>query len=314
MAAPQGPQLETPHPGLNVQGAALRAIAAQRQARQGLRHARTIALTSATRGVGKTTLALNLGIALQKMGLRVLILDAEPGPSGAVAALHAEPRYALDHVLRGERPAREAAIDGPCGLRIVAAGAGLDELGNLTPWQHERLWHGLAEFDEEYDFVLIETTAGPAPSVVGILASTDEAIVVTVPEPEAITEAYALIKALAHENSRVTVHLVVNRARLSRQAYDVASRIAEVTRRFLGVDVHPLGFVPDDPQVGLAALAGAPFVEAHPQCQAARRLTAVATRLRGQAGRHAGTALTECLRRFSTLVAQGHEQGTAGAA
>jgi flagellar biosynthesis protein FlhG len=80
-------------------------------------------------------------------------------------------------------------------------------------------------------------------------ASAEKIIVVTTPEPHAMTDAYALIKVLAEEHKRRHFHLLVNLARTSEEGGKIAARISEVAKRFLDVTVNYVGHVPPDPQV-----------------------------------------------------------------
>jgi flagellar biosynthesis protein FlhG len=310
MLATRNSQLETRDFGFSPlsQAASLRELIARRNARQSVSRTRTIALASAQPGVGKTTLAVNLAAALHKGGQRVVLLDLAQGPSNASALLGLEARAGFEQVLLGERALRDIALAAPCGLRVIPAGSGVEGLANLTPWQQERLWHGLAELGQGCDVVVTDGAAGAGP---GVLAAA-EVVVVTLPEANAVADAYGLVKLLSQHKPGGRLHLVVNRCPSPGEARRVARCVAQMARRFLGVEVNDLGMVPEDPHVPLAAQEGAPLVVAHPRSPAARGMAAVAARLRGAVGKAVEGSLTGCVRQLATLVARREPDGPLG--
>lgn len=289
---------------MNAQARSLRDRVARRQAREGWGRTRTIAVTSGKGGVGKTTVAANLAIALQRLGARVVLVDVDLGLANVDVLLGLRPRWTLKDLLAGRRSIREITVDGPAGVRVVPAASGLEELANLAPWEQERLWRSFAELDADADLVLVDTAAGIAPNVLDVLATTEEVVVVAAPEPAAITDAYALIKVLSRRREGARVHLLVNRARRPQEGYAAAARIAEVARHFLGLDIHCLGCLPEDPQVAQAGRDQVAFAAAYPQCPAARCLASVAGRLKARAPEGAQGSLADCVRELSRLHVQ----------
>jgi flagellar biosynthesis protein FlhG len=116
-------------------------------------------------------------------------------------------------------------------------------------------------------------------------------LIVTTPEPTAITDAYALVKVLSQGGSRAMLHLVVNQAEHSREGRQVAERLAEVAARFLGTSVHPAGSIPEDPAVPQAVRERSAVVLRYPGSPASSALAALAKRfdLQASAGRSQGT-------------------------
>ena len=92
-----------------------------------------IAVTSGKGGVGKTNLAANLGLALQRQNLRVGILDADLGLANVDVLLGLRAEYTIQHVLLGERRLDEVLLEGPEGMIILPAGSGVVGLTNDFP-------------------------------------------------------------------------------------------------------------------------------------------------------------------------------------
>ncbi|NLW16247.1 MAG: MinD/ParA family protein [Firmicutes bacterium] len=225
--------------------------------------ARVISITSGKGGVGKTTLAVNLALAAQKAGLSTVLFDADLGLANIDIVLGLLPSYNLMHVLRGEKTISQITYEGPEGLRLVAGGSGWAELANLNKSQLGKFIAGLAELDSTSDLILVDTGAGLSESVLSFLSASQEIIVVTTPEPTAITDAYAVIKQLSKQENKC-LHVVVNRARHRQEAEAVFRKIATTANRFLQVDLNFAGWIPEDSLVTRSIIRQQPVVLQYP--------------------------------------------------
>lgn len=240
---------------------------------------RVITVTSGKGGVGKTNLAVNLAITLSRLGKRVVVMDADLGLANVDIILGMVPMYSLLDVVRGTKTLEEILISGPEGMKVIPGGSGLVELANLAVDQRDRLVKGLMHLEGLADILLIDTGAGLSRSVLSFVSAADELIVITTPEPTAITDAYGIIKVVAKYNIHRQVKLVVNQVRDRREGHDIAERFAEVSRKFLQVDVSFLGEICTDQQVVRAVKEQQPFVTLFPGTRAARDVQAIAQRL-----------------------------------
>jgi len=289
---------------MNDQARILGALAAEQRTQRRPSRARTVAIAGGTAGVGATTLAANLAVALGQAGTRVVLVDAGQGAVRAARLLGLTPRQTLQHVLDGVATLPGITLAGPYGARVVPATAGLDDLGNLSPWQEERLSAGFAEIDQEADLVLLDAGSGSAPGMLERLAIAPEIVVVATPQADATTGAYALIKRLAQRGDAPRIHVLVNRIYARYEGTATATRIREVAERFLGIRVDSLGFVPEAPEVERAGQEGQAFVAAAPLAAASRAVAAIAQQLgRAEAGRPSAP-LSGALRHLSMLRAQ----------
>lgn len=174
--------------------------------------ARVIAVTSGKGGVGKTNFSSNLSLVMARSGLRVIAVDADLGLANLHVVLGVMPRYHLEHVIRGERTLQETLHTAPGGLQIIAGGSGITELANLDVPRRDAFITGLSELDTLADVILLDTGAGLSHNVLAFLCAVEEVIIVTTPEPTAITDAYATIKVVSQQNPAARLMLVVNMA------------------------------------------------------------------------------------------------------
>jgi flagellar biosynthesis protein FlhG len=214
-----------------------------------------IAVTSGKGGVGKTMTTINMALAASKSGARVLIVDGDLGLSNVDVLMGLEPRGTLKNVLDGEMSIAEIVAHSPLGIDVISSGSGVTQLANMTALSRSFLVHELALLPDSYDFVFVDTGAGISDAVLTLNSTSDLFVVVTTPEPHAITDAYAVVKVMAEEHDRRECALIVNQAINNEEGRRVATRLAEVARSFCGSTVHFAGTVPRDNYLVRAVLA-----------------------------------------------------------
>ena len=77
------------------------------------RHCQTIAVAGGKGGVGKSTLAVNLGVALAGAGHEVMLLDADTGLANVDVMLGLTPLRHIGHLLDGECTLQELLLPAP---------------------------------------------------------------------------------------------------------------------------------------------------------------------------------------------------------
>jgi flagellar biosynthesis protein FlhG len=206
-------------------------------------------VTSGKGGVGKTAVCANLAYILASMGKRVLILDADLGLANIDVVFGLSPSYNLNHFFSGECQLQEIMVEGPLGIKILPAGSGIQNFTRLDSNQKMRLLDGLDSMQNHFDFVLIDTEAGISENVTYFNTAAQEILVVTTPEPTAITDAYALMKLLSTQYHEKKFNLVVNQIRTESDALDVYRKLTMVANRYLDISIDYLGSIPEDRQM-----------------------------------------------------------------
>jgi flagellar biosynthesis protein FlhG len=247
--------------------------------------ATTLAVTSGKGGVGKTSVSVNLAVQLAQMGRRVILLDADLGTANADVICNLNAPRNLSHVVAGRCSLHEALVDAPGGFRLIAGASGLSQMAALGDFERARLMDQMRVLEDEADLILIDTGAGVGPNVLGFLVAVDQVLVVTTPEPTAITDAYAVIKTACRQSSELDLRLLVNQVRDEREARGVHDRVAGVCRRFLNVTPRYAGYVLSDARVPHAVRRRQPFVLEHPASPASMCVHRLAHRI----DRHAAT-------------------------
>lgn len=238
---------------------------------------RTLCVTSGKGGVGKTTLSINLGIALARSGRKVLLLDGDLGLANLNVMLGIIPKHTIHDVIRGHKTLAQIVIPTPYGLDLIAGANGIAELADLGERERVQVMRDLEALNG-YDFLIIDTGAGIGDNVVRFVLAADDVLIVTTPHPTSLTDAYGIIKTILAQESK-PLKLLVNCAPSPADAKRVATRLAGVTDRFMNGTLDFIGHVPVDSLIERSILAQKPHLILNPGSTSARCIEQAATRL-----------------------------------
>ena len=241
------------------------------------RATRVYSITSGKGGVGKTAVTANIAVSLAKLGKKVLILDADLGLANIDVVFGLAPKYNLNHFFSGEQELSAILVDGPSGVKILPAGSGVQNFTRLDSQQKQKLLDSLDLMHNDFDFVLIDTEAGISENVTYFNTAAQEILVVTTPDPTAITDAYALMKLLSTQYHEKRFNLVVNMIQTEEEALDVYRKLTMVANRYLDISIEFLGSIPADRQMIDAIRKQKVIVELYP----ASRITSAFSQLAG---------------------------------
>lgn len=243
--------------------------------------ARAIAVSSGKGGVGKSNLAVNLAVAMSRIGLKVGLLDADMGMANADVLCNVTPKMTLEHVVAGKCKLWEAMLLAPGGFRLMPGASGVARMAELSEQHRRALLQQLAALERVADVLIIDTGAGISPNVLSFAAAAHTSIVTTTPEPTALTDAYGMIKALISRSPDAQVELVVNMVQSEDEGRGVFQRMDRVCRTFLRRPLVYAGAVPIDPAVAVAVRQRVPFALLAPDAPATVAVQNVARRLVG---------------------------------
>jgi len=245
----------------------------------------SIAVTSGKGGVGKSNVAVNLAAMLAGRGLRVTLVDMDLGLANDDLLLGLHCPHNLSHVMAGVRDIEEVSQDAPGGFRFVAGLSGDGGFADLSDLDRRRLVDHMALLERDGDVLLLDCGAGISRNVLTFALAADAVLVVTTPEPTAVADAYATVKALWREHYEGVIHLLVNMAESRAEARAVCQRLAGVAKKFLKYPIADGGYLLHDRHVELAVRQRCPFVLRYPRCPASACMGAVAARLAKVKGR-----------------------------
>lgn len=234
-----------------------------------------LAITSGKGGVGKSTISANLAYTLWSLGFRVGILDADIGLANLDVMFGVKSDKNLLHVLKGECKLEEIIIAIEEGLYLIPGESGAEILKYSGELMFERFMEETALLDS-LDFVVVDTGAGIGEHIQAFLNSSDEVIVVTVPDPAAITDAYATIKVTARQKKRI--FMLMNMVKNEKEASGIFEKIKKVADQNIGngLRLELLGKLEQDGAVARATKTRTIFAKEQPNAPASLELQNIA--------------------------------------
>ena len=244
-----------------------------------------VAFASGKGGVGKTNICLSVATILAQRGIRVTVVDGDLGMANADVLCGVRPRGHLGHVIAGVKSLDDITLRTSGGFDLVPGGSGIARLADLTVHERAILFRALNRMQSDSELLLVDCGAGIGPKVQMFIDAADLTLVVTTPEPTAITDAYSLIKCVVARRDRAVsegaqavsgdLAVLVNMAYDEREAIAIQTRIASVAQKFLGTDLASAGFVRRDRAVFNAVRARKPFAVFDPKSLATRDTQAI---------------------------------------
>lgn len=229
---------------------------------------RSIAVTGGKGGVGKSTVAINLAVALAQRHASTLLVDSDLGMADLNLLLGVAPQKSLLDALAGGEP--EEVLVPVHGIHLLPALNGSFLLATLGPAGQARILEIISSLMHRFDSLVIDVAAGIGLSQSTFGSAACDAIVVVNPEPLSMADAYACIKVLSVERQVDHVYILPNRVSSPFEADEVVERLGALVSRFLDVSLTRLPAIPADPLIGESARQGVPLLTYRPQCAAAR--------------------------------------------
>src|SRR5699024_1886129 len=223
------------------------------------RTAKTISIVSGKGGVGKSNTAVNFALELLKRDKKVLIFDLDIGMGHIDILIGNDSKYSIANLFADFLPIRDMIELGPHNLSYVAGGSSLNELIQLDDKKLQYFYDQFEEVANDYDYILFDLGAGASDATMSFILSSDESIVITTPEPTAITDAYSMIKHMVHYQASLPISLILNRSQTTREGKQAIDKFMQVVQCFLEKDIVTLGMLPEDRIVSRAIIKQTPF-------------------------------------------------------
>ena len=261
---------------------------------------KTLVVTSGKGGVGKTTVTVNVGAALAKEGMNVLLIDADLGLRNLDLMMGLENRIVYDivDVLEGRCRLRQAVVRSRQEERLAMLPA--SQTRNKNALEKGQMKALIEEMQDSYDYVLTDCPAGIEQGFCNAVEGAQEALLVCTPEVASVRDADRVAGLLAVSETD-KVHLIVNRVRADMVRRHEMMSVQDV-EEILGL--HALGAVPEDPLVVRAANLGEPLAYAV-RSAAGEEYRKIARRLMGQREPESGGGIGAFMQRIFGIKAAG---------
>lgn len=257
------------------------AFSLRRRAWEANRNAHYISVSSGKGGVGKTNFTINMAYFLAKSGKKVLVFDADLGLANIDILLAVQVNATIKKYLDGTAAIEDILKKNIYGFDIFPASSGFTELADISEEDFEKIYNIFITLDSEYDYIIFDTGAGISDPVTRFAGIADTVVVVTQPEPTAITDAYAFIKVVKKNYDINRISIVFNRVDSIAGSENIYNSLKGVVAKFLGVELDILGFIRDDKAVRRAVRAQKPAGVMDPRSVFAEDISDCAKRIMG---------------------------------
>ncbi|MFA5723501.1 MAG: cell division ATPase MinD [Candidatus Pacearchaeota archaeon] len=230
------------------------------------------AILSGKGGVGKTTTAINLGIALNSLGEDVVIVDGNLTTPNIGIHLGAPiVPTTLNHVLNGQAEIEEAIYEHESGTKIIPASLSLKESEKINYKKFPELTKKLKRITNH---VIIDCAAGLGEEAKSSMYAADEIIIVTNPEMSAVTDALKAIK-LSEEMGKPVIGVIITRY----QGKKVEMSLSNIKDM---LEVPILGIIPEDDSIKESQVLKNAVIHTHSKSQASKHYMRSSKRILGE--------------------------------
>lgn len=231
-------------------------------------------------GVGKTNLIVNLAIKLQEMGKKVLILDADVGMSNADLVMGIRIENTLLDLIENNLNLEDIITEGPYGVDLISGGEDLFLLEKLNKKKQEEIIQSLAQLGE-YDVLLIDNGAGITKQSLIFTILADDIILITTPEPTAITDAYRVLKVISLYELKNKVKVVINQVPDSNTGEEAFNKLLKTSESFLNIELENIGYIFNDIRVNKAVMEQVSIVIKYPKALASSNISQISASILG---------------------------------
>jgi len=224
---------------------------------------KVLSFVSGKGGVGKTTVSTSFAYTLANVfGKKVLLLDCDIGLGNVHLLLGLDPSKNLKAVLRGS--SLKEVVQRAYNFDVVLGFSGIDSLEELESYEAANLLIQLDRVIDNYDFIILDNSAGISRFTVNFSRAASETYVITTPEPTALTDAYAFIKSVYRVYGYSSFKVIVNSASSKSEGFETFERLRTSVERFLGFRLKLAGILPHSPRLKEALKEAKPVVHLYP--------------------------------------------------
>lgn len=238
-----------------------------------------IAIAGGKGGVGKSSLAVNLAIALAEERHRVMLMDANLGMANINVLLDLKAEHDLSHVISAEKELQDIVIDGPGGIKVVPAASGTSHMARLSMGENAALVNAFNTLPYDVDTLIIDTAAGITSSMLTFCEASREVMVVICDEPTSISDAFSTIKVLNQEHGVHRFRVVANKTDSAQHGLEMYNKLARLADRELDVLLDFSGGIPMDAHLLQSVREQCAVVSAYPRSRSAQAFRKLASRV-----------------------------------
>ena len=237
-----------------------------------------LAICSGKGGVGKSTIAGNLGYALSQNGYKSVLLDADIGLANLDIILNVSPKKNILHLLKGQGALEEILLPIAENFDLIPSDSGEEILKYADSINLDYFLSQMTLLND-YHFMIVDTGAGIGKYVVPFVEASDRPIVVLTPEPTSITDAYAMIKSISKTHQKID--LIINQVKNGYEASLIFEKLSKVALEHIqpAVELSLLGHIRYDDNIYKSIRQRVLFYDKYPDTKGSEDILQIVKRL-----------------------------------
>ncbi len=238
----------------------------------------SIAITSGKGGVGKTTIAVNLSIALKKIASEIFLLDTDLGMANSHVLLGVNPEHSISDVISDKKKISEVVVPSKSGVQLISGGTASSNLLNV---ENKKRYSILNQIDSHLKSIndvklVVDIAAGAEDNALVFAMACDRIVIVIVGEPTSFVDSYALLKAIFSKSSFKNYCIVVNQVQDDSQGQELFSKFQQITTKFLDVNLHYVGSIQSSSKIKKSIINRVPIVSEEPKSEISQSFLKIA--------------------------------------
>lgn len=234
--------------------------------------AKFIAILSGKGGVGKTTSAINIGLAMTKLGAETIVLDGNlSSPNVSVHLGNTYFPVTLQDVIQGTHEIDKAIYNHHSNLKIIPADVSIESMKHVN---FEKLQNKLHDLHMLTKYVVIDGAPGLAREADQIINFADEVLIITNPDPVSLLDAKRLVQFAKKKGKTITGVILTKHRRLKDKL-----KVSDI-EEFLNMPV--LVTVPHDKRFEISLHKKTPFIHLYPRRKASKAYKRIAEIITGR--------------------------------
>jgi len=238
-----------------------------------------IAITGGKGGTGKSTLAINLSLALAALGQRVALLDGNLELPCIDVLLNIKPTKTLTDLIEGSCSLKDILYNGPSGVSLILGAAHSKTMNSLNTAHYYGIINAFNDLHSEIDTLIVDTASGAHHDALNFVNAAHEVIMVICNEPASILNAHALIYKLSEHYNIKKFRVIVNRTYSALHGQDIFNKLLTLTANSSEISLLYAGHLPEDIAVRNATLKRRAVYELSPRSKYSRELEVIAKKI-----------------------------------
>lgn len=202
-----------------------------------------IAFTSGKGGTGKSFLTLNTAFTLAGSDKKVLVVDLDLNLSNLNLFLNIYPQHSIGKYFRDQNLLNEIIYEYDENIDFIFGDSGQSDYPDIKEMDVVSLFNDLNNLSENYDYILLDTSAGASKVTLEILNQSDTKILVSTPEPTAVMDAYVITKLLKSKNKTASFDVIFNKCLKPEDGKRAIENLNNATKHFLKTQNNFLGTI-----------------------------------------------------------------------